>query len=165
MGARSMCRIYPFRAIFLTQAPALEMLTSVIRSWIAASSSDVTMTCRWTFRFQFSISVPTPTSFCALLARLLHFVQRLCIQLRGCMRMGVLLGTPSIMLQFCSVESSAVFRSLSFPFIAILLIVPHVFCFRFWLGSFEDLPSGSIFEMGGNRWVHRSGLPGAGFNS
>lgn len=28
----------------------------------------------------------------------------------GAGRMGVLLGTPSIMLQFCSVESSAVFR-------------------------------------------------------
>ena len=41
------------------------MPTSAIRSWMAASSSDVTMTCRWTFRLRFSISVPAP-GLCAI---------------------------------------------------------------------------------------------------
>ena len=36
------------------------MPASAIRSWMAASSSGVTMTCRWTFRLRFSISVPAP---------------------------------------------------------------------------------------------------------
>ena len=36
------------------------MPASAIRSWMAANSSGVTMTCRWTFRLRFSISVPAP---------------------------------------------------------------------------------------------------------
>lgn len=46
------------------------MPASAIRSWMAASSSGVTMTCRWTFRLRFSISVPAPGPFCALWALL-----------------------------------------------------------------------------------------------
>ena len=34
----------------------------------SASSSGVTMMCRWTFRLRFSISVPAPGPFCALWA-------------------------------------------------------------------------------------------------
>ena len=142
------------------------MPASAIRSWMAASSSGVTMTCRWTFRLRFSISVPAPGLSGVLWAPLPYPAVL-------CPTPGAWAGWACCWVRRRSCCSSALWRarrfsdSCLFSCMAILLYRSSWFLwFRFWPGSFGgSCPLVSSLSRAVMDGRTRSGLPGAGFSS